>query len=317
MNNISKRIIVATATTCLLGTVLVSHDICSNANAIRTRQVTKVTADRISKSKIKVSFPTVRKASGYQIVASTSSKFHTKKVLRIKKNKGKLTGLSNKTYYIKVRAFKKKKNKTTFYRYSSVVKVLPFTPTPKSVPTPQTAATDAVAQPTQDTSIATASPTSVVAATPTIEPTPTVQPTHSIEQYTASTLSTYSTKPETKVLTNYTDACSYFTTYPDIKLTKSSGDKLVQEALDSSYFDQNNLIIVAVRDQLNNLEEYYLDNVTIEDVLLHVTIKHQINGTIPPQYATAPSPYFIYLFEVDKGVTSVLETINDVVMEKK
>lgn len=317
MNRISKHIMIATATTCLLGTVFLSHDIYANTNAIKSRQITKVTADRISGSKIKISFPAIRKASGYQIVASTSSKFRTKKVLRINKNKGKLTGLSNKTYYIKVRAFKKKKHKTIFYRYSPIVKVLPFTPPPKSVPTPKIAATDAVAQPTQDTSIATATPTSIVAATPTIEPTPTVQPTHSIAQYTGSTLSAYSTKPETKVLTNYTDACNYFTTYPDIKLTKNSGDKLVQEAIDSSYFDQNNLIVVAVRDQLNNLEEYYLDDVTIEDVLLHVTIKHQINGTIPPQYATAPSPYFIYLFEVDKGITSVLETINDVSMEKK
>lgn len=308
MNKFSKRIIVAATTTCLLGTVLLSHDVSSNANATRTGQVTKVTADRISKSKIKLSFPAVRKATGYQIVASTSSKFHTKKVLRIKKHHGKLTGLSNKTYYIKVRAFKKQKHKTIFYRYSPVVKVLPFTPPIQPSPTPQVATNDTVTQPTEDTAMAT--------TTPVVEATPTVQPTHFLTQYTGSTLSSYSSKPETKVLTTYADACSYFTTYPDIKLTKNSGDKLVQEALDSSYFDQNNLIVVAVRDQLNYMEEYYLDDATIEDVLLHVTIKHQINGTVPPQYATAPCPYFIYLFKVDKGVTSVLETINDVHMEK-
>lgn len=313
MNKISKRIIVATATTCLLGTVFFSHGICSNAKVTKTRQVTQITTDRISKSKIKISFPAVKKATGYQIIASTSSKFHTKKVLRIKKNRGKLTGLSNKTYYIKVRAFKKKKHKTIFYRYSPVVKVLPFTPHPKLFPTPQTSTSGAITQPPE----ATVAPTPVVITTPGIEPTPTVEPTHSFAQYTGSTLSAYSTKPETMVLTNYADACNYFTTYPDIKLTKNSGDKLVQEALDSSYFDQNNLIVVAVRDQLNSLEEYYLDNVAIEDVILHITIKHQINGIIPPQYATAPSRYFIYLFEVDKGITSVLETINDVIMEKK
>ena len=106
--------------------------------------------------------------------------------------------------------------------------------------------------------------------------------------------------------------CTHFTTYPDIKLTEKSGGVLIQEALKNTYFDQNNLIVVAVQDQLNSLEEYYLDDVTIEDVSLHVTIKHLINGIVPPVYATAPSRYFVYLFEVDKGITSVLETVNDV-----
>lgn len=307
MKKMNKPIILVTTITCLLGAVLFSPDTHSNANTIKSKQVTNITTERISKSKIRYSFPAIKKTTGYQIVTSTSPKFHRKKVLRVKKNRGKLTGLSNRTCYIKVRAFKKKKHRTIFYRYSPVAKVLPFTTPPAPVQTPP-----ADTQPTHEDGVLSVTPTAIVEATPCVEPTPTAEPTHWLEQYTGATLSAYSSKPETTVLTNYTDACSYFTTYPDIKLTEKSGGVLIQEALKNTYFDQNNLIVVAVRDQLNSLEEYYLDDVTIEDVSLHVTIKHLINGIVPPVYETAPSRYFVYLFEVDKGITSVLETVNDV-----
>lgn len=74
--------------------------------------------------KIKVTYKRINGASGYQILYGTSKKFVNAKKKTTKKNCYTLTKLKKgKTYYVKVRAYKKAKGKTHYSVYSAVKKI--------------------------------------------------------------------------------------------------------------------------------------------------------------------------------------------------
>ena len=80
-------------------------------------------AKNSGKNKLSVSYASVKKASGYQIAYSTSSKF-TKSTTKYTSSKtiGKLK--KGKTYYVKVRAYRKDSTGAKVYgSYSKVIKV--------------------------------------------------------------------------------------------------------------------------------------------------------------------------------------------------
>ena len=73
--------------------------------------------------KLKVKFGRSSGATGYEISYATNKKFKSARKVRVKKTKATLKKLKRKTYFVRVRAFKKV-NKTTYYsHYSNVKKV--------------------------------------------------------------------------------------------------------------------------------------------------------------------------------------------------
>lgn len=94
---------------------------------IKLGQAKLKSVSNIKKNKVKVSYGKVKNAGGYEIVYSTGSKFAkaVTKTVTTKKTSGTLTGLTGKkTYYIKVRAYKKDSaDKPVYGKYSKVKKV--------------------------------------------------------------------------------------------------------------------------------------------------------------------------------------------------
>ena len=93
----------------------------------RLSTVTLSSVKASSGRKLTVSWKKNAKATGYQIQYSTSSKFTaktTKKVTITKASTVKrvLSGLAKKTYYVRIRAYRKVDSKTTSYSAWSVVK---------------------------------------------------------------------------------------------------------------------------------------------------------------------------------------------------
>ncbi len=83
-----------------------------------------IKAVNLKGKKIKVTIQKVKGADGYQICYGTSKKFAKAKKKTAKKIVYTLTKLKKgKTYYIKVRAYKKQKGKTYYSTYSKVKKV--------------------------------------------------------------------------------------------------------------------------------------------------------------------------------------------------
>lgn len=73
--------------------------------------------------KLKVKFGRSSGATGYEISYATNKKFKPARKIRVKKTKATLKKLKRKTYFVRVRAYKKV-NKTTYYsHYSNVKKV--------------------------------------------------------------------------------------------------------------------------------------------------------------------------------------------------
>ena len=80
-------------------------------------------AKNIGKNKLSVSYASVKKASGYQIAYSTSSKF-TKSTTKYTSSKTISKLKKGKTYYVKVRAYRKDSTGAKVYgSYSKVIKV--------------------------------------------------------------------------------------------------------------------------------------------------------------------------------------------------
>ena len=73
--------------------------------------------------KLKVKFGKSLGATGYEISFATNKKFKPARKVRVKKTKATLKKLKRKTYFVRVRAYKKV-NKTIYYsHYSNVKKV--------------------------------------------------------------------------------------------------------------------------------------------------------------------------------------------------
>lgn len=100
-------------------------------NGEKTEKVTvKKTAIKTAKrsrnnKKLKVTLKKVRGASGYQIKYSTSKKFtkKTTKTVKVKGTTKTIQKLKKKTYYVKVRTYKKVNGTTYYSKWSAVKKV--------------------------------------------------------------------------------------------------------------------------------------------------------------------------------------------------
>lgn len=94
------------------------------AKAKKPAKVTGVTVKNIKGRKLKVSFKKVKGANGYQLVYSTKKGFKNAKKLLINKNGYTVKKLKKKkTYYVKVRAYKKVNGKKKFGAFSAVKKI--------------------------------------------------------------------------------------------------------------------------------------------------------------------------------------------------
>lgn len=95
----------------------------SYQNKLSPNKVTGLTVTQVSDTSATAKWNSVSKASGYQIVYSKNSNFSGNKTITVKgnsTNKATLTNLEKKTYYIKVRAYRKYSNNTYYGSYSSV-----------------------------------------------------------------------------------------------------------------------------------------------------------------------------------------------------
>ena len=93
-----------------------------NDKSSNLTKVNGVKAKALSKA-IKVSFSKVKGAAGYEIIYASNSALLEPGKLTSEGNSTTIKGLeSGKTYYIKVRAYKKVKGKKVFGKYSKVVK---------------------------------------------------------------------------------------------------------------------------------------------------------------------------------------------------
>lgn len=87
-------------------------------------KVKTISAKNVKGKKIKVTFKKVSKATGYQIVYATNSKFTKAVKIKTKKNTYTLKKLKKgKTYYIRVRAYRKVNGKVYYGKYSATKKI--------------------------------------------------------------------------------------------------------------------------------------------------------------------------------------------------
>lgn len=87
-------------------------------------KVNAISAKNIKGKKIKVTFKEASKATGYQIVYATNKKFTKAVKIKTKKNTYTLKKLKKgKTYYIRVRAYRKVKGTVYYGKYSSTKKI--------------------------------------------------------------------------------------------------------------------------------------------------------------------------------------------------
>lgn len=93
---------------------------------VTVRKISKISAKNSKKKIISISWAGVNGAAGYQITYSTTSKFKKGvKTVSLSKNRKEITKLiKNKTYYVKVRAYKlDSKGIKVYGKYSSVKKI--------------------------------------------------------------------------------------------------------------------------------------------------------------------------------------------------
>ncbi|MGN1122712.1 MAG: fibronectin type III domain-containing protein, partial [Eubacterium sp.] len=101
----------------------------SSAVTVKTKNnVVTLNSAKSSKSKrITVKWAKISGISGYEVMWSTSSKFKSNflsvKVGSPKASTTLKTSQSKKSYYVRVRAYKKTKSKTTYYPWSKTIKV--------------------------------------------------------------------------------------------------------------------------------------------------------------------------------------------------
>ena len=89
-------------------------------------KVSGVKLKRKKKNKVKITWKSVKGATGYQIYVSTNKGKKYKKVKTIsakKKRSYTYTGKKGKTVYVKIRAYKKTNGKTTYGTFSKVKKI--------------------------------------------------------------------------------------------------------------------------------------------------------------------------------------------------
>ena len=87
-------------------------------------KVSSITLKNVKSKKVKVTVKKVSNATGYQIKYSTSKKFKKAKTVKTTKTSYTIKKLKKgKTYYVKVRAYRKMNGKTYYGSYSSVKKV--------------------------------------------------------------------------------------------------------------------------------------------------------------------------------------------------
>ena len=96
----------------------------STTTSYKPGKVKSVSVKNVKGKKVKVSVKKVSKASGYQIIYSTSKSFKNGKKVNSKTGSYTIKKLKKgKTYYIKARAYRKENGKTYYGSYSSVKKV--------------------------------------------------------------------------------------------------------------------------------------------------------------------------------------------------
>lgn len=94
-----------------------------NTTSYKPDQVNKVAIKNVKGKKAKITIKKVSKATGYQIIYSTNRKFKKASSVKTTKNSYTIKNLKKKTYYIKVRAYRKVNEKTYYGVYSKVVKI--------------------------------------------------------------------------------------------------------------------------------------------------------------------------------------------------
>lgn len=101
--------------------------VCEDCGAVISKAKTvakkapKINKATSNKKAISLDYTKVSGAKGYQICFSKSKSFKTQKTFTVKGNKSKIAGLSkNKTYYVKVRAYKLVKGKKVYSSWSTV-----------------------------------------------------------------------------------------------------------------------------------------------------------------------------------------------------
>lgn len=100
--------------------------ITKSAKVTKPSKVKGLKAKKLKKKSIKLTWKKVKGVSGYQVMYSAHKKFKkNKKVVKIKSSvtNKKIKGLKKKTYYFKIRAYKKVDGKTFYGDWSKVQKV--------------------------------------------------------------------------------------------------------------------------------------------------------------------------------------------------
>ena len=86
-------------------------------------KIKNVKVKKLAGKKLKVSFSKGSNVKGYQVQYATRKNFKTKKEKHVTKNQITLKKLKSKTYYVRVRAYRKSDGKKVYGKWSSVKKV--------------------------------------------------------------------------------------------------------------------------------------------------------------------------------------------------
>lgn len=94
-----------------------------STTSYKPAKVSKVTLKNVKGKKAKITIKKVSKATGYQITYSTNSKFKNASSVKTTKTSYTIKNLKKKTYYVKVRAYRKVNGKTYYGAYGTVGKI--------------------------------------------------------------------------------------------------------------------------------------------------------------------------------------------------
>lgn len=179
MNKKMKRVLAGVLTASMVASVPAATQIGAylQAATVKVGKVKTVKITRSSDGKAKIAVRKVSKANGYQFVYGSNAKLtKNKKTKTTTKTSITLTSLKNdKTYYVKIRAFRKVKGKKVYGAYTKVMKISKV----KVVTTARPTESPAVTDPAQtETPVSSTVPTEVVTSTaPAITGTPQLQET--------------------------------------------------------------------------------------------------------------------------------------------